>query len=339
MYTENDVRFDDFMAKYLKVISPQYNELEETRYFFGVQGVCVLFISALFLILFYNFFFESYLGIIFLFILPLLLVGYAVYICHKYRKYLKKKILYKVMQECFSIKIISEEPKIFESGLWSKEDLYISRIGDCFKMIYKNLECKIYELTLSSKNKNWSICRFNGVVIQLPNNKKLNGIVKFKSKNSFNLLLLASIVTYAIILLFLFCFGDNTIKILNIFFVTLAFLVFLVFLKYAEQSRYEKKINSMDFKNDFEVYADDISDAKTEVTPKFITKIYHFKSRFKGKSVSCSFYDDKILFAVNGGIDLFEIGNLVVPINKPMAVYNFYKDVNMLYEIMDYLFK
>lgn len=333
----NDVRFDEFMNKYMKAVSPQYKELEETRHFFLAQGVFVLFISAVFLISFYNSFIESYWGIIFLFIILVLLVGYLVYICQKYRKYLKEKILYKVMQECFSAKLISEEPNIFESGLWSKKDLYISRIGDCFKMMYKNLECKIYELTLSSIDK--KIVNFNGVVIQLPNNKKLNGIVKFKSKKPLNILFVSIIITYLMIMAFLILSADNTMKIINIFFVTIAFFVFLIFLKYTEEARFQKKINATDFQKDFEVYADDISDAKAEATPKLITKIYHFKSRFKRKSISCSFYDDKILFAVNGGIDLFEIGNLLVPINKPMAVLNFYNDINILYEIMDYLFK
>lgn len=339
MQLYNDDQFHIFMNKYIKAISKQYEELEQKRILFLLQAVIILLVSVLFLINFYNSLTYSYFGLVLLFIIPVLVVGYVVYICQKYRKYLKKKILYKVMQECFSIELISEEPNIFESGLWSQEDLYISRIGDCFKMIYKNLECKIYELTLSSKNNNQFSDFFNGVVIQFPNNKKLNGIVKFKSKNSFNLKLFSSILLYIVIMVLVFYIGNNYSKIFIMFFLTLTFLVVLIFLNYMEESRFQKKINSTDFKNDFEVYADDISDAKAEATPKFITKIYRFKSRFKRKSVSCSFYDDKILLAVNGGFDLFEIGNLLVPINKPTAVYNFYNDVNILYEIMDYLFK
>lgn len=334
----NDVRFDDFMTKYHKVISPQYNELEETRHSFLIQGAIVFFAFVFFLIYICSVFPDSSFGIVLLFTILLFPVGYVIYICQTYRKYLKEKILYKVMRECFSIELISEEPNIFESGLWSQENLYISRIGDCFKMMYKNLECKIYELTLSSRKKNRFIHSFNGVVIQFPNNKKLKGIVKFKSKNSFNLLLLESIIIYTVITVLILCVVDNYSKILIIFFLTLVFVVFLTFLKYFEEARFQKKINSTDFKNDFEVYADDISDAKAEATPKLITKIYHFKSRFKRKAVSCSFYGDKVLFAVNGGLDLFEIGNLIVPIDKPMAVYNFYKDVNMLYEVMEYFF-
>ena len=335
MQLNNDDKFQDFMKKYDKAISEQLAKLEAVRQKLLSRDMIVLFISVILFFFIYIIFPDSNFWVVLLFILLLFSVGYAVYINQEYKKYLKRKILHKVLRECFDIQLISEEPNIFESELWSKKDLYISRVGDCFKMLYKNLECKIYELTLSSIDK--KIINFNGVVIQLPNNKKLNGVVKFKSKNSIDLLLSVVSIIYVIILLAIFHFADENVKLLNAFFITLVFIAVFMFLKSIIDSPIT--INPEDFKRDFEVYADNISDAKLEATPKLITKIYRFKSRFKGKAISCSFYDDKILLAVNGGFDLFEIGNILIPINEQEAVNNFYNDINMLYEVMDYFFE
>ena len=343
MYQNDNIQFNDFMTKYLKAISGQIFELEKRRYFLLFQLIFVMSITVLFLIWLYIKIDISSVGI-FVFIFPFLYM-FINYVIKQYSKFIKERIIYKVLEECLNIKSTSENPDILKSGLCHSIDS-IYRIDDCFEMTYKNLECKIAELEIRATGKNINEDdNFKGVVIQFPNNKKLNGkvIIKSKRKNSLLIIILIGLLLIGIMMIFfLLSLGTNIHEIFTtifpiVFFPTLIFGIILF--TSIKKKNIQTTIGSEGFRKEFDIYADNISEAEMEVTPKLISKFLNFKSRFRNKSIFCSFYYDEILFAINGGNDLFEIGNLLVPINKSRTVYKFYNDINMLYEVMDYFFQ
>lgn len=344
MYQNKDVRFQDFMTKYVNAISEKFPELERTRRNLLLQSIFVIIIAVLIMIILYKLLGAAAISyFILISILPLICIYHII---RKYSKYIKNNVLHNVLEECFNIKLISEIPDVLRCGLWPNE-YSILKIDDCFKMVYKNLECKIYELIIGATSNNSNFDRnFRGVVIQFSNNKKLNGKVMIRSKKRiglFVILFIGELLLGIIITLLLLSMGMNIDEIVNtiipiVLFPAAIILIIMVF-SLNDKKNIQKTIGSEEFRKYFDVYADNTSEAEIEVTSKLITKFFNFKSRFKDKSIACSFYEDKILFAINGRDDLFEIGNLFVPINKSKTVYKFYNDVNMLYEVMDYFFR
>lgn len=359
MRLNNDDKFQDFMTKYIDVISGKISELEKKRYILLFQDVflSIFFSIVTFLILRTGGQAGVFISII---IMPLFPCVYTIKAINKYSQYIKENVLYNVLNECFNIKPITEKPDFSKSGLWPfggyiiKTDVDFQ--GDWFEMTYRNLKCKVYEILVSNMIGNNRINYFKGVVIEFSNNKRLLGNVMIENKKelTFNLLhnnklgvfnfifIAIGIILMSVLpgspFFFFKDFFENKMEA----FIVLGALLISIFLiiKYVIIKRRLKVNMEMDeFKKFFTVYADYKFESETEVTPYLMQKLINFKNRFKHKMIRCSFYEDKVLLAINNGEDLFEIGNLLIPIYKSKSVYKFYRDINMLYDIMNYFFK
>lgn len=354
MYQDDNIQFNNFMRVYHNTIRWQYPEIERMRWFLLSLEILLTVVTVWILIKVYNFFDAAYswasalptliaVGIFIL--IPAVCI--FIYIYQKYRAYLKEKITYQVLKEFFNIETITETPDVLNCGLWPS--LYsIIKIYDCFKMTYKNLECKIVELVIGKTGKNRDYYDleyyFDGVVIQFSNNKKLNGKIIIRSKKKINLsgiIFVGSLLINLTAMFIILSLGYNIREAFSAIFpvLFLPMLISGIQCFYSKEKKNIQTTGSEGFRKHFDVYADNISELEMEVTPKLISKFFNLKSRFRNKPISCSFYEDKILFAIYGGNNLFEIGNLLVPINKSKTVYRFYNDINMIYEVMDYFFQ
>ena len=351
MYQDDNIQFNNFMRVYHNTIRWQYPEIERMRWFLLSLEILLTVVIVWILIKVYNFFDATYswasAGVTFFAICIFILIpAVCLFICiyQEYRTYLKKKITYQVLKECFNIETITEAPDVLNCGLWPSF-CSITKINDCFEMTYKNLECKIVKLEIRKTGKTVDFndleYDFNGVVIQFPNNKKLNGKVIIRSKKKINLagliligFLLINLTTMFIILSLGYNIREAFSAIFPVLF--LPMLISGIQYFYFKEKNNIQTIGSEGFRKQFEVYADNAFEADIVLTQKLISKFLNFKSRFRNKPISCSFYEDKILFAIYGGNNLFEIGNLLVPINKSRTVYKFYNNIKMLYEIIDY---
>ncbi len=339
MYQDDNARFQDFMTKYVSAISEKFPELERTRRKLLLQGIFIIIITVLIMIILYLLMDSAAIGF---YILILILPGFYIYSLPKiYSKYIKNNILHKVLEECCNIRLISEEQEITENNFWSKNYSF-TQIYDCFEMEYNNLKCKIFKLSVVPKDKD-NLGTFEGVVIQIPNNKPLNVNIIIKPKDNyqplFNILITFVVIANLVLLGFIFFFGNVDLKQFLEIFVPFLLIIFVVVKYKIDKKDLKRNIGSREFKYYFDIFADDLSEAKMEINDILMEKMCNFKRKFYGKSISCIYYEDKVLLAIKNSYDLFEIGNLFISINKSKTVYKFYRDINMLYEIIDYFFQ
>ena len=334
MYQDDNARFKDFMTKYVNAISEKFPELERTRLKYLFWNISIICIAILVMIILYKLMDSA--AIVYYILILVFPIFSICYLSELYSKYIKNRILYKVLEECCNIKSVSGEQDITERNLGSKNS--IPQILDCFEMEYNNLKYKIFKLVFVPKDNFWDT--FKGVVIQIPNHKFLNGDIIIKPKdNSHPLLyiLLTIVVIANLILLGIICFfGKANLKQFLEILVPLLVIIFLVVKYIIDKKDLKRNIGSREFKYYFNIFADDLSESQMEINDILMEKMCNFKSKFHCKSISCIFHEDKMFLAINRNNDFFEIGNLFIPINKSKTVYKFYRDINMLYKIIDY---
>lgn len=106
--------------------------------------------------------------------------------------------------------------------------------------------------------------------------------------------------------------------------------------RYKHNSKYFEnlKLEDISFDKRFKVYSEDQIEGRYLVTPAFMDRLYNLQTAFGVDNIKCSFYDDKIMFAISTNKDLFELGNLYQPFGK--SVEEFYDEIASIYEMIDY---
>ncbi len=61
------------------------------------------------------------------------------------------------------------------------------------------------------------------------------------------------------------------------------------------------------------------------------------KLNISGNSVNCRLFNDSLTIVVNTREDLFEIGDVKPPINQSQSIQAFYRELNIIFKIIDYL--
>ena len=101
------------------------------------------------------------------------------------------------------------------------------------------------------------------------------------------------------------------------------------------RKRFEKlKLEDISFDKRFKVYSENQVEGRYLVTPAFMERLQNIKTAFGTNNLKCSFYDNKIMFALSTNKDLFEFGNLYQPFGKDIE--KFYDEIVSIYEMIDY---
>lgn len=227
---------------------------------------------------------------------------------------------------------------------------------DTFQGEYKNTEFNVHELKLiltdSKKNKE---TKFNGIVICLSSNKTVKAQTIITSKwderirNRGMTAYSIFIVSIALIILGIaglrkvveeFIYNYESIKaiVYSMFtiFGGLAFLFFGIFQVRNEMKLQKVKLEDLTFDKKYNVYSEDQIEARYLITTAFMERLKNFQTAFGTKNIKCSFFNDKVMFAISTDKDIFEIGNIFEPLTRKKQINRFYDEISSLYNMIDY---
>jgi len=106
---------------------------------------------------------------------------------------------------------------------------------------------------------------------------------------------------------------------------------------FIEQKNFQcVKLEDVEFEKQFKVYSKEQIEARYIVTTAFMERLKSLETAFGSKDIKCSFFDDKIMFAIPTNKDLFELGSLFKPLNLSKTVERFYDELNSVHEIINH---
>ncbi len=92
-----------------------------------------------------------------------------------------------------------------------------------------------------------------------------------------------------------------------------------------------------EFNKRFNVYSLDQTEASYLLTTAFMERFYSLKTVFGSNNIKCSFYEDKLMIAISTNNDLFELGDLFKSVKNPKNIYQFYRELSSILNIIDAL--
>ena len=112
---------------------------------------------------------------------------------------------------------------------------------------------------------------------------------------------------------------------------------FLAVVQIKNERRLQKiKLEDLNFDKKFNVYSEDQIEARYHVTTAFMDRLQNLQTAFGTKNIKCSFFNDKVMFAISTSKDLFEIGNLFVQLTDKKQIEKFYAELSSVYNMIDY---
>ena len=98
----------------------------------------------------------------------------------------------------------------------------------------------------------------------------------------------------------------------------------------------EVKLEDPKFAKRFNVYSSDQVEARYLVTPSFMERFQNLNTAFGAKKAKCSFYDDKIMFAISTNKNLFEVGSIWHSLDDPKSINQLFNELYSVYQMIDY---
>ena len=237
---------------------------------------------------------------------------------------------------------------LVESGLFSS--FYQVRKDDIYTGKYNDTVFQVEEAQLLSSGDKYAdgTTVFQGVIINFPSNKPVKSQTIITSKNDSEIIntqfrandsiIIFSIMTCICFIMLLHEIKSNQNYILIIY--LLIFLILLTWLIYDRNrklKRYQKvNLEDIGFDKRFAVHSKDQIEARYLVTPAFMERMKDLQTAFGTKDIKCSFFDDKIMFAIASDKDLFEIGDLFTPMTDSNQIYQLRAELTSIYKMIDY---
>ena len=240
------------------------------------------------------------------------------------------------------------------SGLFSNFD--DMEKDDCFKGIYKETAYAIQECILT-QNKSVFLIAFKGVVVKFSSNKNFKGNTIISTKQDFNirnidigtliysipLLGLGIYLTWIIGSRFfeeLTIYGNTDTSILLIGLELLAIPIIAIgcivwiyknrlFLKKTE-------LEDIEFEKKYNVQTTDEIEARYLLTPSFMERLKNIQTAFKTNNIKCAFSNESIILAISTNKNIFEIGNLLTPLDDAKTLDIFFNELTSLLILIDY---
>ncbi|MBQ8668740.1 DUF3137 domain-containing protein [bacterium] len=288
-----------------------------------------------------------------IFVIPIILgipyLAFFAFISYKkrtkneFKKIIKENCLSKVLSHFDNLKYKDQEiPRgLFEdSGLFANFD--IIKCDDAFTGKYKDIWFHVEELLLYQTR----AVAFRGVAIVFPVNKtvKTPTIIATRNDTNINNLQPNAIQTFIIlfailcIMIFTIAVGQEIYhKTIMMIIIILALLIHLIFDTISKTKKLKSvKLEDISFDKRFTVYSKDQIEARYLVTPAFMDRLYKLQTAFGAKDIKCSFFGNKVMFAISTDKDLFEFGNLFTPLNNSENIYQFIDELTSIYNIIDH---
>ena len=257
-----------------------------------------------------------------------------------------KEICKPTFAKCFN-NLRWKDSEDFDSEIYRRSGLFSSfnreEYDDIFTITHDGVKIKVIETHLEDEHgsgKNRRIINvFKGVVIIFPSNKRVKAQTIVTTKGDKNIRnsitgITASVITSSLLLIGFIFVRDF----FNIFIYGAVLLIFAF--SYINQKRNNKmrdvKLEDVEFDKRFQVASEDQLEARYLITPAFMDRLKGLQTGFGTEKIKCSFFNDKIMFAISTKEDLFEVGNLFVPLNDSKQMTKFFNELTSILEMVDY---
>ena len=108
--------------------------------------------------------------------------------------------------------------------------------------------------------------------------------------------------------------------------------------RFSKKSGFEKvALEDVVFEKAFEAYSENQIEARYLLTTAFMERMLKLKEAYKGKDIQFSFYDSKVMIAINTKEDMFEPCSLLKTNLREEQVYKVYDQFMMIFSIIDML--
>ena len=262
-----------------------------------------------------------------------------------FRDYAKNRVGMKIVDLFKNIKTsktIFNNEEIEKSGLFPS--LYLYHEEDSFICNYKSVDAKMSELMLyDTERKGFGAKKFHGVFISFTLDRMAKGETKLyfkRRKKYFNPSYIFPVFAMLIFISFsIYCISTNPKQIRNWIPLVFSSCFFALFFNVFPKKGLGKNVRLEDYKimEEFNVSASDQIEARYYLSPAYIERFRDLKTVFGKDNVMCSFYQDKLLIAIETKEDLFEIGNLYKPLDNYDVAKKFYSQLSSVYKIIDSL--
>jgi len=114
-------------------------------------------------------------------------------------------------------------------------------------------------------------------------------------------------------------------------------IYFFVYLHSCKVKKPKDKLNleSVDFKNKFEVYGDEV-EGRYALTTAFMNRLLTMQTAFGSGDLTCIIDGNNISFEIKKTKDLFEVADLNKPVNSPECIKEFYNEMTSIWDMIDH---
>ena len=96
------------------------------------------------------------------------------------------------------------------------------------------------------------------------------------------------------------------------------------------------KLEDPVFSKKYKVYSSDQVESRYLLTPAFMERLNNIKTAFGVRKIKCSFYNDKLMFAISTNKNVFEIGSLFTSMESPKQFERFFNELASILMMIDY---
>ena len=98
----------------------------------------------------------------------------------------------------------------------------------------------------------------------------------------------------------------------------------------------EIKLEDPKFNSKYRAYSSDEVEGRYLITTAFMERFNNLRTAFGSRGAKCSFYGNSLMFAISTNKNLFEVGNLFTPLNKPKQLQRFMNELISIFALVDY---
>ena len=347
---------------------PFINELENRRKKYLIKMFAGVILSLFILLLsFYLIFISSSLSAILTIIGLICLFNIPNSCCKNYSTELKNIYLPRIMP---MIPYLKWDKKGISSDILEKSCLFgvINEVNvdDYFEGVHNNVKFEIAETEIFEIDRAYDSYRqverkdyyqvFKGVIILFPANKSIKSLtmvttkkdsnINFRSKALIPYLSFIIGLTIALICAIFFATDNNTARIIAV--ICASVIPIFGTCYYIKKRTDNKNQQFFDLKNDkleledikfskrFNVYSKDEVEGRYLVTPAFMERFNNLTTAFGTNKAKCSFFEDKVMFAISTNKNLFEVGNLFTSLKNPKNLQKFFDELNSILKMVEY---
>ena len=282
------------------------------------------------------------------------ILGLPVVLSSNFSKELKNNCMDKILKAFGDIQWYNAKNKLnsyladtdydySQSSLFSSYNRESS--DDTFAGTYKGVKFSIIETHLwyesgSGKNRTYRDV-FKGVIIRFDANKPIRNQTIIATRGDFNIknrwftrgsLFLTIIITGLAIYI-------KDLEMLGYAAISLVAMIGSLIWEHTSKDKNilrEIKLEDPEFNKKYRAYSSDEVEGRYLITTAFMERFNNIRTAFGARGAKCSFYGDNLMFAITSGKNLFELGNLFTPLNKPKQLQKFMNELISIFALVDY---